>query len=164
MNIVNVIKNKFVFYPPQNIATRDVLKPSIFLGGTIDMGNSVDWQEYTTELIIKNKGEKYNIFNPRRKDWDSSWEQKFENPQFYQQVMWEMGALEQSDIILIYFKAGSQSPISLLELGLYARSGKLSVVCEEGFWRKGNVDIVCNLHNVPMFETIGDWVISLDLS
>jgi hypothetical protein len=69
--------------------------------------------------------------------------------------------LEQADIILIYFKAGSQSPISLLELGLYARSGKLSVVCEEGFWRKGNVDIVCDRYAIPMFESIKDWVVTL---
>ena len=152
-----------VFTPPDNISYRDRSNPyrkipSIFLGGTIDMGNSIDWQQDTINRISSFRPLIYNIFNPRRKDWDSSWEQSFENPQFYQQVMWEMNALEQSDIILIYFKAGSQSPISLLELGLYARSGKISVVCEDGFWRKGNVDIVCNIHNIPMYENIADWV------
>ena len=161
MNTIDFIKRECVFYPPQNIAKRDTFKNSIFLGGTIDMGNSTDWQDETARFIVKNTGGKYNIINPRRKDWDSSWEQKFENPQFYQQVNWELNALEQADIILIYFKAGSQSPISLLELGLYARSGKLSVVCEEGFWRKGNVDIVCDRYAIPMFESIKDWVVTL---
>jgi hypothetical protein len=150
-----------VFTPPYNISHRNRKKPSIFLGGTIDMGNSVDWQQDTIQQITRVRPLVYNIFNPRRKDWDSSWEQKFENPQFYQQVNWELNALEQADIILIYFKAGSQSPISLLELGLYARSGKLSVVCEEGFWRKGNVDIVCDRYAIPMFESIKDWVVTL---
>ena len=150
-----------VFTPPYNISHRNRKKPSIFLGGTIDMGNSVDWQQDTIQQITRVRPLVYNIFNPRRKDWDSSWEQKFENPQFYQQVNWELNALEQADIILIYFKAGSQSPISLLELGLYARSGKLSVVCEEGFWRKGNVDIVCDKYAIPMFESIKDWVVTL---
>lgn len=158
MGPIDFIKANCVYYPPQNIATRDVHKPSIFLGGTIDMGNSVDWQEYTTELIIKNKGGKYNIFNPRRKDWDSSWEQKFENPNFYQQVNWELNALEQADIILLYFVSGSQSPISLLELGLHIHSGKVVVVCEDGFWRKGNVEIVCNRYDIPMFRSIEDFV------
>lgn len=152
---------KNVFTPPDNISGRNHRKPSIFLGGTIDMGNSIDWQEDTIERIRLYRPLVYNIFNPRRKDWDSSWEQNFENPQFYQQVMWEMGALQQADVILIYFKAGSQSPISLLEFGLYAQSGKLSVVCEDGFWRKGNVDIVCNIHNIPMYETIPDWIKTL---
>jgi hypothetical protein len=150
-----------VFTPPYNISHRNRKKPSIFLGGTIDMGNSVDWQQDTIQQITRVRPLVYNIFNPRRKDWDSSWEQKFENPQFYQQVNWELNALEQADIILIYFKAGSQSPISLLELGLYARSGKLSVVCEEEFWRKGNVDIVCDRYAIPMFESIKDWVVTL---
>jgi hypothetical protein len=161
MGTVDAIKNKCVFYPPYNIANRDSLKPSIFLGGTIDMGNSVDWQERTTELIIKNKGGEYNIFNPRRKDWDSSWEQKFENPHFYQQVNWELNALEQADIILLYFVSDSQSPISLLELGLYAHTGKVVVLCEDGFWRKGNVEIVCNRYDIPMFESIEKWIETL---
>lgn len=161
MGPIDFIKANCVYYPPQNIATRDVLKPSIFLGGTIDMGNSVDWQEYTTELIIKNKGDKYNIFNPRRKDWDSSWEQKFENPQFYQQVNWELNALEQADIILLYFVSGSQSPITLLELGLNIPTGKVCVICEDGFWRKGNVEIVCNRYDVPLFKNIEEWVKTL---
>jgi len=31
---------------------------------------------------------------------------------------------------------------------------KLSVVCEEGFWRKGNVDIVCHRYNIDQFENL----------
>jgi hypothetical protein len=33
---------------------------------------------------------------------------------------------------------------------LFARSGKLLVCCPEGFWRKGNVEIVCARYGVPL--------------
>ena len=42
----------------------------------------------------------------------------------------------EADIIIMYFAPHSQSPISLLELGLYAKTDKLMVVCPEGYWRK----------------------------
>jgi hypothetical protein len=41
----------------------------------------------------------------------------------------------------MYLAPGTQSPVSLLELGLCARSGKLKVGCPEGFWRRGNVKV-----------------------
>jgi hypothetical protein len=51
----------------------------------------------------------------------------------------------------MYFDPNTLSPISLLELGLHAKSGKLIVCCPEGFYRKGNVDIVCQ--NFGIFNT-----------
>ena len=48
----------------------------------------------------------------------------------------------------MYFDPNTKSPISLLELGLFAKSGKLIVYCPEGFWRKGNVDVVCKRYEV----------------
>ena len=87
---------------------------------------------------------------------DSSWEQHFENPQFYQQVTWELQGLETADYVIVYFAEHSQAPITLLELGLHAQSGKVLVCCPKGFWRKGNVDIVCNRYQIPMFDTLDD--------
>lgn len=118
------------------------------------MGSAEDWQK---EMEIFLSGLGCNVFNPRRDDWDSSWEQKFENPQFYQQVSWEMEALEKADHILFYFAPGTKSPISLLELGLYAHSRKTFVVCPEGFWRRGNVEMVCNRYDIRFFESLLDF-------
>lgn len=124
---------------------------SIFLAGSIEMGKAIDWQtKITNELININ----ITVLNPRRDDWDSSWEQKIENPKFYEQVTWELSALHKSDIIAMYFDPNTMSPISLLELGLFANSGKLIVCCPNGFWRKGNVDIVCQYYNIPQVDTI----------
>lgn len=140
-----------IFKPPQNISKRDFSKKSFFLAGSIEMGSAEDWQK-DMEVFLSGLG--FNVFNPRREDWDSSWEQKFENPQFYQQVNWELDALENADHILFYFAPGTKSPISLLELGLYAHSRKIFVVCPEGFWRRGNVEIVCNKYGIRLFESL----------
>ena len=56
----------------------------------------------------------------------------------------------------MYFSPETKSPISLLELGLYATSGKMIVCCPDGFWRKGNVEIVCEKYEIPLYETLDD--------
>jgi len=143
-----------IYTPPQNIALRDRTKQYVFLAGSIEMGKAIDWQS-DIATYFEQKG--YGVFNPRRKDWDSSWKQKFENPQFYQQVNWELDALERCEAILLYLVPETMSPISLLELGLHAAHKKLYVVCPDGFWRKGNVDIVCNRYDIPLFENLEDF-------
>lgn len=140
-----------IIKPPQNPAKYFYLGPTIFLAGSIEMGVAENWQEKVSEPL-SNKG--YIIFNPRRDDWDSSWEQDFSNPYFYQQVNWELDTLEKANHIIMYFSPETKSPISLLELGLFATSGKLLVCCPKGFWRRGNVDIVCNKYYVPLFDSL----------
>lgn len=141
---VTVIKS------PAALPTEDK-RLKIFLGGSIDMGNAEDWQaKVTRELSEKN----FILFNPRRDDWNKDWKPVSTEPNFRKQVEWELEALEKSDLIIMYFTPKSQSPISLLELGLYARTNKLMVVCPEGYWRKGNVDIVCEKYKVQRYESI----------
>jgi len=101
------------------------------------------------------------IYNPRRDDWDSSWVQSIHNAQFVQQVEWELAALEKANIIAMYFDPNTKSPISLLELGLFARTGKMIVCCPEGFWRKGNVDIVCRKYSVPLTSTFDGFLLGI---
>jgi hypothetical protein len=45
-----------------------------------------------------------------------------------------------------------------MELGLYANSGKVIVCCPDGFWRKGNVEIVCRRHNVTLVNSFDELV------
>ena len=141
-----------IFTPPMNIAQRNRELKTIFLAGTIDMGNSRNWQRDYAERLSRNK---YNVLNPRRDDWDSTWEQTYENPHFYQQVNWELNAIDQSDIILFYIEPDSKSPITLLELGLVANSGKtIFVYCPKEFYRSGNVEIVCDRYNIPLYDCL----------
>lgn len=120
--------------------------PFLFLAGSIEMGAAENWQERVARELDSTR---LTLLNPRRDDWDASWTQSKDNPQFFEQVSWELEAQERADIILMYFAPGTKSPISLLELGLFARSHKMTVVCPDGFWRKGNVEIVCDRYGVP---------------
>jgi len=127
----------------------------IFLAGTIDMGDSEDWQKEITEFLEECSSEqvKITIYNPRREDWDPSWTQSIENTQFYDQVSWELDHIEKSDAVLIYFAEDSKSPITLLELGKVLESDKTVIVyCPKKFYRKGNVDIVCYRNDIPVAE------------
>lgn len=123
----------------------------VFLAGSIEMGAAINWQDKLTELLSDTDG---YILNPRRDDWDSSWEQSLENAQFRNQVQWELKAMELADRILMYFDPATKSPISLMELGMYCSSNKLVVCCPDGFWRKGNVDVVCERYRTPQVKTI----------
>jgi hypothetical protein len=92
------------------------------------------------------------ILNPRRDDWDASWEQSINNPQFKEQVDWELLGLESCDYIFMYLSPETKSPISLLELGLFATKKNFICCCPKEFWRRGNVEIVCSYHSNIYFE------------
>jgi len=132
---------------------------TIFLAGSIDMGLTIDWQSAVVERF---KDKKVTFFNPRRDEWDLSWKQVQSATNFNEQVNWEMNNLEDCDIIFMHFEEKSKAPISLLELGLNAASGKMIVVCPDGFWRKGNVEIVCTRYNIPLFNTLEDGMGALE--
>lgn len=141
-----------IFFPPKPIENEGY---KIFLAGTIDMGNSFNWQQNVIAFFNEIKTSKeILIINPRRENWDSSWVQRIENKEFNEQVSWELDALENADLIMMYISEKSMSPISMLELGLFANSGKILVCCEANFWRKGNIDIVCKRKNILTFETL----------
>lgn len=128
---------------------------SIFLAGSIEMGEAENWQEK-----IEKELSAYNItiLNPRREAWDKSWKQSIDNPPFLFQVTWELTGQEISNLICMYFDPATKAPITLLELGLFAKTGKVIVCCPDGYWRKGNVEIVCQKFQIPCFNTFDEFV------
>lgn len=151
INILNeaATKRAAVLKPPSPIVS--IHTKMVFLGGAINMGKTVDWQAKVSDDLADLS---VTFLNPRRDDWDSNWVQDISNPEFKRQVDWELNGLELADLIVIYFDKDGESPISLLELGLYARKGNMIVCCEEGFWRRGNVQIVCDRFDIPLVETL----------
>lgn len=131
--------------------------PIVFLAGTIDMGTGPDWQAEVA-MRLASQPVSVTVLNPRRDDWDDTWEQSIDNEQFRNQVEWELQAMEDAAVIVVHFAPDSFSPITLLELGLAARQGKAIVYCPEGFYRKGNVDIVCARYNVRTADSLDDLV------
>lgn len=133
-----------IYNPPTKVEEEDFINKMVFLAGSIEMDKAVNWQnELATELV---KIPKLTILNPRRTFWDDSWEQKIDNPQFKEQVDWELHGIENADVVIFYFDPNTKSPITLLELGMVSQmislEKKMIICCPEGFYRKGNVDIV----------------------
>ncbi len=140
---------------PPSPLTRNLKKhKTIFLAGSIDNGTAENWQE-RVERYFENRPD-FLLLNPRRDDWDASWKQDITDPQFFQQVTWELNGLDRSDHIILYFAPVSKAPISLLELGLYARSGRMTICCPAEFWRRGNVEIVAERFSIPFYEDLED--------
>ena len=142
-----------VIKAPKPIPPSD--EPHVFLAGSIEQDTAEDWQHRFARAM---DGFDCVLLNPRRDEWDSTWTE--DSPMFQKQVTWELNALDLSDVIVMYFDPATKSPITLLELGLYAKSGKLIVCCPEGFWRRGNVRIVCERHGVPMYPTLEDLAVA----
>ena len=145
---------------------REVKAPSrpefdtrIFLAGSIELGAAEEWQQRVVNALADVTN--IVILNPRRDDWDNSWQQRAEDPRFSEQVNWELDMLDAADIVVMYLVPGTRSPISLLELGLCARSGRLKVCCPEAFWRRGNVEVVCGRYHIALFETLDDLIADL---
>lgn len=142
-----------VFKAPEKTPNIVKGRRSIFLAGSIEMGKAEDWQNRIEREL---KDFPVDIYNPRRDDWDSSWKQEITDPKFSEQVNWELDHLKKADFIFMYFSPETKSPISLLELGLFAHSDKMIVVCPDGFYRKGNVDIVCKRNSIEVFPSVSE--------
>jgi len=134
-------------------------QPTVFLAGSIDNGAAADWQAQITDEL---QDLSVTLFNPRRDDWDPTWEQDIADPRFKGQVEWEMDHLNRAGLRVYYFAPGSRSPITLLELGLHAERGRQNIVCcPYGFWRRGNVQVICEHFDIPFHETYEDLVSDL---
>src|SRR6476660_2487256 len=97
-----------VIKPPAPVAFEERMA-SLFLAGSIEMGQAEDWQARAARGL---EDLDVVIFNPRRDDWDASWEQSIANPNFRSQVEWELEAQERATVILMYFAPSTRSPIT----------------------------------------------------
>lgn len=120
---------------------------TIFLAGTIDMGNSEDWQSVLVRTFSSSKG-RYILYNPRRDSFTNTPEE------MEYQINWELDHLEKSQTIIMNILGSSKSPVTLLEMGLYIKSGKLLVACEPDYYRHSNVRITCAKYNVPLYDSL----------
>ena len=124
-------------------------KPSVFLAGSIEQGKAEDWQAALAERLAARD---IIILNPRRRNWDAGMDQRSHNAELVRQIDWELNSLDAADIVIFNLLDGTMSPISLLELGLCARKGRVFMCCPEAFWREANVEVVCNRFGIPFFH------------
>lgn len=95
------------------------------------------------------------ILDPVNKNWDGSWKESASFQPFKTQVEWELEGLERADIVVVYFGKQEKAPITMMELGLsIGRQKRVIVGCEDGFYKKGNIDIVCQRANVDVLSGV----------
>lgn len=122
----------------------------VFLAGTIDSGDSEDWQDEICRYFEEKDDSKVaiTIYNPRREEWpdDGSNEVK-------RQIRWEHNKMDNADLIVMNILPDSKSPISLMEIGMYSKDNKLHVFCQPDFYRFDNVEMVCKKYGIPLHKT-----------
>lgn len=122
----------------------------VFLAGTIDSGDSEDWQHEICRYFEGKEDSKLSmtIYNPRREEWpdDGSKEVK-------KQIRWEHNKMDDADLIVMNILPDSKSPISLMEIGMYSKDDKLHVFCQPDFYRFDNVEMVCKKYGIPLHKT-----------
>jgi len=134
--------------------------PFIFLGGSIEMGEAEEWQNRVVSALNDCN---VTVLNPRRDNWNTTVKQSIDDPEFFEQVSWELDALWNSNLIVFYFDPNTKAPITLMELGLMANENNVIVCCPDGYWRKGNVEIVCERYEIPLVNSLEEMITSIRL-
>jgi hypothetical protein len=114
-----------------------------------------DWQ---SPVVDRLRDLDVVVFNPRRGAWTPGTPLESEPEELRRQINWELDAIERSDLMAFYFATGTKSPISLLELGLIAGRKQAVVCCPPGFWRKTNVDVICDRFDIQQVHSLKDLV------
>lgn len=147
------MKNEIVatlFFPGETAQMKKSQGVSVFLAGTIEMGDSIDWQAAVTRQLLDLP---INIFNPRRVVAP-------EDDLIVEQITWELDSIARCQIIFMFLAADTISPISLYELGLLqgglAENKQVILCCDPGYTRKNNVVTTTShplYHNPNIFCT-----------
>ncbi|EUC26735.1 hypothetical protein COCCADRAFT_10472, partial [Bipolaris zeicola 26-R-13] len=143
----------FIHCLPPNAPT--YRKFSVFTAGSIEMGSAIQWQKH---MVTSLSHLPITVCNPRRGHWNPNITPQARDKDFKDQVEWELSALEQVDVICFFFDVTTKSPVSLLELGLWAGSGKVVVCCGEGYWKGGNVELTCDRYDIPFVKSFAELV------
>ena len=139
---------------------------SVFAAGSIEQGTAVDWQSSLKNSLSDQ--DNVVIFNPRRKEWEASWVQDLSNPQFVEQVNWEQNYLERGlstscDIVYINIDPNTKSIITFGEFAQVFRSEWVVINCPRGYWRRGNIEVMCQRAGVKLYEDFNESVLVLKL-
>lgn len=127
-------------------------KPYIFLAGSMDLDMVLPWrQEFINSFF-----ETYNFLDPTNRLHGS-----LTNAQMKSHIIWELEALELADIVVLNLLPKAKSPISLVELGLYAKSRKLVVICPEDFYQNHYVKTLCEYYKVPLYRSLDIFMLNL---
>lgn len=119
---------------------------SIFLAGSIAADAAEDWQQVIVDSMSVSS---VALLNPRSENWV----EPETDEEFGDLVTWDWDAMMYADFVIVYFDGKTQSPVTLMELGMLAleKPYKTIVVCPDEFWRSKHVNVLCERYG--MFKT-----------
>lgn len=122
---------------------------SIFLAGSIASNTAVDWQQVVVDAMASSS---VALLNPRAE----TWVEPESDAEFGKLVTWDWDAMMYADFVIVYFDENTQSPVTLMELGMLAikKPHKTLVVCPDEFWRSSHVRVVCDRYNIRQVDSI----------
>lgn len=123
-------------------------KYAVFLAGRT---SGSDWRKLLAELLTSTP---ITLLNPSRSDWDSTWVENNTDSRWAEQISWELDMQDAADSVAFFFDQASDAPISLLEFGLAARTGKALVCVSYDYSKRGNIEAVCAKYKIPLFSTL----------
>lgn len=151
---------------PEKVTTTNSELPHLFLAGSIEQGKAANWQQKAIQFFdTEFHDSTVVVVNPRREVWNAELDQTIRNDDFRFQVSFELEHLEKADAVIMWLEPGTLSPISLFELGLMAGwtsaglLNKVVVGCPDGFWRKGNVEVVTDRYRIQLVPTFEELLI-----
>ena len=92
------MSNNMIIITPEEVINKEANKigaKSVFLAGTIDNGNSLNWQDKTIIELINLGVKDLEVYNPRREHWNPN--PSKEDMEY--QIKWEQDHLDKANII-----------------------------------------------------------------
>ncbi|ADV51145.1 hypothetical protein Celal_3901 [Cellulophaga algicola DSM 14237] len=141
-----------VFTSQAELPIKETDQRYIFLAGSMAPNQSVNWRTQ----VVKSLPNSYQFLDPTNEHHDT-----LNALQMKKHVEWELDAMAMADIVLLNFLPNALSPISLVELGLYASFKKLYVVCPKAFYKSSYVVTLCERYHTPTFKTLQEAIDTL---
>lgn len=128
--------------PPQKkIHSLDYTRHRVYLSGAM---TGEDWQsKFTNELDSL----RVDVFSPR---YPSSHTVTPPDGLFE----WEIDHMSIANVIAFNFIPDEDCSSALIALGMYAKTDRIIVCCPDGFFKKGDIDALCNREDIPQVDSL----------
>lgn len=114
---------KIIIPKDGEVPTEDKL--TFFLAGSTN-------SQWRTELVERLHDLDVVVYDPYVENWDEEvGEEDINNEKWVNQTRWEHLTIISADHRIFYFRGGTLAPITLLEMGLYAKKGDLVYVADD---------------------------------
>lgn len=122
----------------------------VFLAGVLG-----DWRE---EVVRDLQDLDVVIFDPVRKDWDSTWVESVDDVRFVEQTLWEFWRQAEAGLVLFYFgSAEADGVVTMMEFGLWAGTGRAVVLESPDFRKWGYIRVICGELGVKIVRSVKEF-------